>query len=79
MSEENRIEDTEDQFADTEDEFRFHLVRAEHHAQKALDLLYKSPGPKRSLWYRMLLGRAQSILIGLYVQEEGRRNEGRSK
>lgn len=45
------------------------LNQAHISAQKALDVLYERNGPKRSLLTRMLLGRAQSILIGLYVQE----------
>lgn len=49
------------------------LGRAHVDAQRALDMLYEPGGIKRSLWHRMLLGRAQSILIGLYVQEVGRR------
>lgn len=52
-----------------EDEFLENLNAAHICAQKALDALYRPDGPKRSVWYRMLLGRAQSILIGLYVQE----------
>ena len=45
-------------------------------AQKALDALYDPrSGVKRSLWYRMLLGRAQSILISLYSQELKRQKE----
>lgn len=43
-------------------------------AQRALDALYKPGGPKRSVWYRLLLGRAQSILIGLYTQELKRKD-----
>lgn len=45
-------------------------------AQKALDALYDpKSGIKRSLWYRLLLGRAQSILISLYAQELSRQKE----
>lgn len=54
-----------------------HLGNAHSEAQKALDVLYTRGGPKRSLLCRMLLGRAQSILIGLYVQELGRRRAKR--
>lgn len=60
-------------FKDTTEELRFHLVRAEHHSRRVHDLLFKPEGPKRSMWYRMLAGRAQSILIGLYVQEVNRK------
>src|SRR4051794_31273234 len=59
----------EETFKDTDEELKFHLVRAENHARAAHDLLFKPEGPKRSMWFRMLAGRAQSILIGLYVQE----------
>lgn len=44
-------------------------------AERALNALYDPHGPKRSLWYRLLLGRAQSILIGLYVQEVNRKKQ----
>lgn len=54
-----------------------HLEKAHTEAQKALDVLYARGGPKRSLLCRMLLGRAQSILIGLYVQEQGRKRTKR--
>ncbi len=46
-----------------------HLQTSHIHAQKALDTLYKPGAPKRGLYCRMMLGRAQSILIGLYVLE----------
>ena len=44
-------------------------------AQRALDALYRPSGPKRSILYRIALGRAQSLLIGLYVQELQRRKQ----
>lgn len=56
-------------FKDETDELHFHLVRAERHAQTALDLLYKPDGAKRSMWFRAALGRAQSILMSLYVRD----------
>jgi hypothetical protein len=56
-------------FKDSTDELHFHLVRAERHAQTALDLLYKPDGAKRSMWFSMALGRAQSILMSLYVRD----------
>jgi hypothetical protein len=58
------------------EELTFNLARAEIHARKALDLLYKrgkAGDLMRSLWYRIALGRAQSILMSLYKQELGRR------
>lgn len=60
-------------FKNKTDELHFNLVRAEQHARQALDVLYSEAGPKRSLWFRMVLGRAQSILMSLYKQELGRR------
>lgn len=63
----------EDQFIDKTDELRYHLVRAEHHARAAHDMMYKSDAPKRSFWFRILIGRAQSILMSLYVQEVNRK------
>lgn len=56
------------------DNYMKHLESAHTEAQKALDALYARGGPKRSLLCRMLLGRAQSILIGLYAQEVDRRS-----
>lgn len=44
-------------------------------AQKALDALYRENGPKRSFWYRRSLGKAQSILIGLYMKELTRKDQ----
>lgn len=70
------IQDTRvivDEFKDTTEELHYHLIRAEHHARAAHDLLYRRDAPKRSMWFRMLVGRAQSILIGLYVQEVNRK------
>lgn len=52
-----------------------HLELAHTSAQKALDILYDPNGPKRSLLTRMLIGRAQSILIGQYVQEVERQRK----
>jgi hypothetical protein len=51
------------------EELHFHLILAENHSQQALDLLYNLGGPKRSIWFRMALGRAQSILMSLYVRD----------
>lgn len=57
------------------DEYMTNLDQAHISAQKALNTLYERNGPQRSLYVRMLLGRAQSILIGLHVQELGRQKE----
>lgn len=59
----------EEKFEDTTDELCFNLVRAEQHSRQAHDLLYMGDGPKRSVWYKMALGRAQSLLMNLYMQE----------
>lgn len=57
------------------EEYIANLQLAHISAQKALNKLYERNGPKRSLLCRMLLGRAQSILVGLYVQELGREKD----
>jgi hypothetical protein len=48
---------------------RYHIKQAEHHARAAYDLLYKTPGPKRGVFFKMAVGRAQSILMSLHVRE----------
>lgn len=58
---------------DPVDELHFNLIRAEMHARQAYDLVEDSTGPKRSLWYRTVLGQAQSILMSLYKQEMRRK------
>lgn len=61
-------------FRSKTDEYHFHLVRAEQHARQAHDMLYAGAGPQRSLWIRMMLGRAQSILMSLWTQELRRKS-----
>jgi hypothetical protein len=51
----------------------WNLIRAQVHAQQALDQLYLVGGPKRGFWYRMTLGRAQSTLINLAARELARK------
>lgn len=58
---------------DGEELLVYHLIKAQNHAQQALDILYRDI--KRSVWYRMVLGRAQNILISLVVREVGKREE----
>lgn len=59
----------------TYDEYFDDLLAAHSCAQKAYEALHHPKGPKRSMWYRMALGRAQTILIRLYKQEiERKRN-----
>lgn len=61
---------TEGEELTPEEELVYHLTSAQQHAQEALNALYdRSSGVKRSLWYRMVLGRAQSILMSLLVRE----------
>lgn len=57
------------EFKDPTEQLHFYLVGAERRAQQALDLLYKPEGPKRSIWFRMAIGRAQSILMSAYVRD----------
>lgn len=59
------------------EELHFHLVRAERHAQSALDLLYKPKGLRveRSFWFHRALGKAQSILMTLYVRDINRKKK----
>lgn len=54
---------------DLYEEYMESLQQAHIHAQRALDALYKPGGPKRGIYTRILLGRAQSTLISLYVLE----------
>lgn len=56
-------------FKDPTDELHYNMVRAEQHARQAHDLLYLENGPKRSIWYKSALGRAQSILMTLWKRE----------
>lgn len=51
------------------------LARSQADATRALGMLHEPGGIKRSFWHRILLGRAQSILMGLYVQEFRRRRD----
>lgn len=61
------------------DEFRLQLSQAHVAAERALSMLYSDTGPKRGFFYRMALGRAQNILIKLYILEAKRKTrEGRS-
>lgn len=53
----------------------YNLIHSQMHAQQALDLLYNPKGTKRSLWYRLVLARAQSILMSLLVRELGRKEK----
>jgi hypothetical protein len=56
-------------------EFYEDLEAAQRCSQRALNALYVEHGPKRSLWFRMALGRAQSILIRLYKMELKRKED----
>lgn len=61
--------------SDRYEEYMFNLAQAHVYAERALDVLYDHDGPKRSLLHRMRLGKAQSILIGLYVKEVNRKGK----
>lgn len=63
------------EFKDSTAELHFNLVRAEQHARQAHDVLYREDAPKRSVWFKMAAGRAQSILLSLYVQEMRRKGK----
>lgn len=54
-------------------EFIEDLEAAQTLSERALNALYAESGPKRSIMYRILLGRAQSILMSLVVQETKRK------
>lgn len=51
------------------DEYRFHLIRAEYHMERAMRLLDGPNEPKRSFQCRMLLNRAHGIVSGIFKQE----------
>lgn len=51
------------------DVYKFHLTRAEYHAQEAITALYGPGRLKRGWWYRRRLLRAQNALMGLIVSE----------
>lgn len=58
----------------------YNITQAQRHAQEALNLCYKQGSAvKRSLWYKMTLGRAQSILMSLLVRELGNQSEDLSR
>lgn len=54
---------------DQNETLQFHLIRAEHHLQKAMDTVYTTRGPIRGLLYRLRLGRAQNTAMVLYKKE----------
>lgn len=56
-------------------EFYEDLEAAQTCSQRALNALSAPDGPKRSFFYRMLLGRAQSILASLVAQEARRKED----
>jgi hypothetical protein len=62
-------------FKNETEELHFYLIRAENHAQKAQEVVYRDgPGhTKRSLWFRLALNRAQNILMKLYVRDVNRK------
>lgn len=56
-------------------EFYEDLEAAQTCAQRAVNALSAPDGPKRSFLYRVLLGRANSILMSLVAQEARRKEE----
>lgn len=56
-------------------EFYEDLEAAQTCSQRALNALYAPEGPKRSIFYRMLLRRAQNILMSLVTQEAKRKED----
>lgn len=70
----------EPNFKNAAEELTYHLSQAEQHARKAHDMMYSgSNGLKRSLWFKTVLGRAQSILMSLHVQELSRKEKSDDK
>lgn len=61
-------------FKSSSEELQFNLLRAEQYARQAHDLLYTT-GLMRSVWFKMALGRAQSIIMSLYNQEMRRKEK----
>lgn len=59
-----------------DDQLINHLHKAQEHAEMALNLLYGPSGYKRSIWYRLRLGRAQNSLMTLLVRELGKEDDG---
>lgn len=62
-------------FKSYSDKLRYNIVRAEQYARQAHDLMYESGAPRRSIWFKTALGRAQSILMSLHVQELNRKEK----
>jgi hypothetical protein len=61
-----------DEFKSPTDEFHFHLVRAEFHMERAMQLLEGQTEPRRSLRCQMLIGRAHGIIASIFKQEMSR-------
>lgn len=53
-------------------EFRAALEMALTSTERALEAILRPSGPKRSIWYRMLLLRAQNVLKRLVELEQAR-------
>jgi hypothetical protein len=59
-----------EEFEDATDELYFNLVQAERYATQALEVLYRLKDPaKRSIFFRMAVGRAQNILMSVLVRD----------
>lgn len=59
---------TDDPLYDHSLSIKEHIRRAERHTEIALSKAYL-PNTRRSYFYRAALGRAQNILIKLYIKE----------
>lgn len=79
MADEDHLFDQDKVELSDEEALVYNIGKAQRHAQEALDLCYKADGCKRSLWYKMTLGRAQSILMSLLVRELGNQGEDLSR
>lgn len=62
-------------FKDAQEEYLYHMIRAEYHIKRALAMVDRPKGPKRSLTLKMLLRRAHGIVSGLYFQEAKNRSD----
>lgn len=51
------------------EDFVLDLDEALQASERALNALYSLSGPKRGIWYRFRLRRAQNALMRLYMQE----------
>lgn len=60
-------------FRDAVDELQWNIIRAEQHTKQAHAVVCRIGAPKRSLFFKTGLARAQSMLSSLFMQEMGKR------